>query len=60
MNMRSYIITEIERKVIQRYLERGNHLEGYRMLLHRAKKLDLEDLKKQIELIEQFLRKAES
>ena len=57
--MRNYIITPVERKIIQRFLETENHLEGYRMLLSRVKRLNVEDLKAQIALIEAFLAKAE-
>jgi hypothetical protein len=57
--MRNYIITPVERKIILRFLETENHLEGFRMLLSRVKKLDVADLKEQIRLIEAFLAKAE-
>ena len=57
--MRSYILTESERKIIERFMQNENRLEGFRVLLHRVKRLDIADLKAQIALIEAFLAKAE-
>jgi hypothetical protein len=58
--MRSYLITNLEKKIIKRFLESNNHLEGYRMLVHRAKKLDLKELREQLNLLEKFLKKLEA
>jgi len=57
--MRNYIITQQERKIIKAFLERGEKLEGFRMLASRLRKLDLSDVRGQIELIESFLIKIE-
>ena len=57
--MRNYLITELEKRIIKAYLERGEKLEGFRKLKQRAKKLDLKELKEQINLIERFLEKIE-
>ena len=56
--MRNYIITELEKRIIKAYLERGEKLEGFRKLKQRAKALDLKELKEQINLIEKFLEKT--
>lgn len=54
--MRTYIITELEQKIIKAYLEKGEKSPGFRMLLSRLKTLDLADVRAQIELIEAFLK----
>ena len=56
--MRNYLITELEKRIIKTFLERGEKLEGFRKLKQRAKALDLEELKEQINLIEKFLEKT--
>jgi len=56
--MRTYILTDREKEVIQTYLEKGLKLEGFNMLLHRCKQL--KDIHQDLELIEQFLKKASS
>jgi len=40
-------------------MQNESRLEGFRVLLHRVKRLDIADLKAQIALIEAFLAKAE-
>jgi len=57
--MRSYIITEREREIIKAFLERGERLEGFRTLLSRLRKLELQDVDHQVKLIKQFLAKVE-
>jgi len=56
--MRNYLITELEKRIIKAFLERGEKLEGFRKLKQRAKALDLKELKEQINLIEKFLEKT--
>jgi len=56
--MRSYLITEHEKKIITVFLERGEKLEGFRKLKQRAKMLDLNEIKQQIRLIEEFIEKV--
>ncbi len=58
--MRNYLITELEKRIIKAFLERGEKLEGFRKLKQRAKALDLKELKEQISLIEKFLEKIKS
>lgn len=55
--MRTYIITQREREIIRVYLERGERLEGFRMLVSRARKLDLKDIDQQISLLKAFIKK---
>ena len=57
--MRNYLITELEKRIIKAFLERGEKLEGFRKLKQRAKALDLKELKEQINLIEKFLEKIQ-
>jgi len=56
--MRTYIITEQERKIIKAFLEKGEKLEGFRMLASRLRGLDLDDVRGQVQLIEAFLKKV--
>ncbi len=56
--MRNYLITELEKRIIKAYLERGEKLEGFRKLKQRAKALNLTEIKEQIDLIERFLQKV--
>jgi len=57
--MRNYLITELEKRIIEAFLERGEKLEGFRKLKQRAKALNLDEVKKQVYLIEQFIRKID-
>jgi hypothetical protein len=58
--MHTNLLTDNERTLIKRYLETGERLEGFKVMLHRArqtkfqKKPALEDA----ELIEALLKKA--
>jgi len=58
--MRSYIITEREKDIIKAFLERGERLEGYRMLVSRVRRLDLKDVDKQVQMIKAFLEKIKA
>jgi len=58
--MRSYIITRREREIIKAFLERGERLEGYRMLVSRVRKLDLKDVDQQVQMIKAFLEKIKA
>lgn len=55
--MREYILTEQEKNIIKKYLETGEKLEGFRMLLSRAR--NMQTINTDLELIKQFLVKAE-
>ena len=58
--MRNYLITELEKRIIKAFLERGEKLEGFRKLKQRAKALNLDAIKEQVNLIEKFLKKIEA
>ena len=53
--MREYILTDLERNIINRYLETGEKLEGYRVLRHISQKLNPTTIKEDLELIQKFL-----
>jgi hypothetical protein len=55
--MREYLLTQKEKQIIKHYLENGEKLEGFRMLLSRCKKT--EAINKDLELVKQFLAKVE-
>lgn len=55
--MRTYLLTEQEERIIRHYLETGQKLEGFKVLLHRVR--HMEKIKKDLELIEQFLAKID-
>ena len=52
--MRTYILTEHERDIIQRFLNEGLKLNGFAVLRGRLKNY-FDDLKRDMELIEKFL-----
>lgn len=55
--MRTYILTENERKIVNRFLENGEKLDGFRVLLYnirKAKKTLEEDLNKITQIIEKI------
>jgi hypothetical protein len=56
--MREYILTDQEKQIIQRYLESGEKLEGFRMLLSRCR--SVESVNADLELIKQFVAKVGS
>lgn len=55
--MREYLLTEQEKNIIKKYLETGEKLEGFRMLLSRCK--NMQTVSNDLELIKQFLTKTE-
>jgi oligoendopeptidase F len=56
--MRDYILTPIERKIIEEYLESGKKLEGFKVILFRARKQNPKQISTDVELIKQLLAKA--
>ena len=58
--MRDYILTPVERKIIKEYLETGKKLEGFKVLLHRARKQKTQQIADDEELLKQFLAKVGS
>jgi hypothetical protein len=55
--MRKYILTESERNIIKHYLHTGEKLDGFKVLLHRAKNQDSEALIEDLKLICKLLIK---
>jgi hypothetical protein len=53
--MREYILTEQEKQIIKKFLETGEKLEGFRMLVSRVKKMQA--INADLELIKKFLAK---
>jgi len=56
--VRSYVLTDRERKIIQVYLDQGLKLDGYRELKHIVAQLDLSFLDDDMQLIRRFLNEA--
>ena len=56
--MREYILTEKEKEVLQRYVEKGEKLEGFAVLVHRCR--NMQGVNDDLKLIKQFLSKVES
>ena len=54
--MREYILTDQEKQIIKKYLENGEKLEGFRMLLSRCR--SIESVNTDLELIKLFLAKV--
>jgi uncharacterized protein YlaI len=57
--MRTHILTDQEREIINEYLKTGKRLENFRVLLYRCQKAK-ETLAQDTALIKQFLEKAET
>jgi len=55
--MRTYILTKQERHIIQRFLENGDKLEGFKMLKWRIQQ-NKNRIREDQELIQKFLEKA--
>jgi predicted homoserine dehydrogenase-like protein len=55
--MRQYVLSEQEKQVIKEYMETGKKLEGFNVVLHRAR--HLEKVNVDLELIKLFLAKVE-
>lgn len=55
--MRKYLLTEQERKIIQRYLDTGEKLEGFKTILHRCRNMQV--IESDLKLIKQLLEKTE-
>jgi hypothetical protein len=56
--VRSYILTSKEREILKAFLERGQKLEGFRLLLFNARR-SLPKLREDLLALESFLRAAE-
>jgi hypothetical protein len=53
--MREYILTDNERTIIRKYLETGERLEGFAVLVHRCQHMEV--INNDLDLIKQFLSK---
>jgi hypothetical protein len=60
--LRGYILSPHERKLIKRYLETGDKLEGFKVLLHRLRKQQInpEVIQEDLQLIKELLEKTET
>jgi len=60
--LRGYILSPHERKLIKRYLETGDKLEGFKVLLHRLRKQQInpEVIQEDLQLIKELLEKTEN
>jgi hypothetical protein len=56
--LRTYILTKTEKRIIQKFLETGDKLEGFKMLKWRIQK-NKKGLNEDLELIKQFLEAKE-
>ena len=57
--VRSYILTDKERKIVTSYLMKGKKLDGFRMTKSRIVNLNLFELEADRQLITEFLSKIE-
>jgi len=56
--VRSYVLTDRERKIIQAYLDQGLKLDGFRELKHTVTQLDLSLVDDDLALIRRFIKEA--
>jgi hypothetical protein len=56
--MRDYILTANERDIINEYLTTGKKLDGFKLVLSRARKHNHDEIKTDEELIQKLLKKA--
>ncbi len=56
--MRDYILTTNEREIIKEYLSTGKKLDGFKLILSRAKKHPNQTITNDEVLLKQFLAKA--
>jgi len=54
--VRTYLLTERERKILERFVETGEKLSGYQVLTHHLKKAR-KQLAKDVELINKTIKK---
>lgn len=59
MDMRSYILTERERKILRRFIETGEKLDGFAVLAHHLKK-HRDTVSGDLELVQDSLQKISS
>jgi hypothetical protein len=60
MAMHSGLLSEHERELIKRYLETGERLEGFKVILHRAraKTVNRQKVTEDLLLLDELLKKA--
>ncbi|MCW4018341.1 MAG: hypothetical protein NWF00_06645 [Candidatus Bathyarchaeota archaeon] len=58
--MHSSLLSDHERKLIKRYLETGERLEGFKVVLHRARArtVNRQKVTEDLKLLEKLLQKA--
>jgi hypothetical protein len=58
IKMRTYILTNKEREMVEVFLENPRHLklEGFKVLLHRIRKMDMDRVEDDLKLIERLLK----
>ena len=57
--MVKYNLTDVERTIIREYLTTGKKLQDFRVIVYKAKRINLETVQEDIELIKQFLSKID-
>ena len=57
--MVKYNLTDVERTIIREYLTTGKKLQDFRVIVYKAKRINLETAQEDIELIKQFLSKID-
>jgi hypothetical protein len=57
--MRDYILTPNERDIIKEYLDTGKKLDGFKLILSRARKHNYKEVSSDEELIKRFIAKAD-
>lgn len=55
--MRQYILSSQEKQIINEFMQSGKKLDGFKVVLHRAR--NLQTVTKDLEIIKQFLTKVE-
>ena len=58
--VRTYILTDHEKKILEYYLSQGLQLNGFRQLKKLILDLNIGRLREDLELIERFLEKSEA
>ena len=53
--VRSYLLTDVKRKILKAFLKDGTQLDGFRPLKHQILKLNLERIETDLKLIKELL-----
>ena len=57
--MRQYILSHQEKEIIKEYLATGKKLDGFKVIVHRAKNVKTQAVNSDLDLIKQFLARIE-